>query len=103
MHDFAELSDGEITLRLAEIRPANPEKDLLPSLRYAIHLCESSQQVGKIDLQFAATDAWKFKFGVDYKKYDFVSFESRRASETTVPVLPTGTTVADLSTTISGL
>ena len=59
-------------------------------------------QVGKIDLQFAATDSLKLKVGVDYKKYDFVSFESRRASETLVPALPAGTTIADLSTTIGG-
>ena len=58
--------------------------------------------VGKIDLAFAATGSFKLKFGVDYKKYDFVSFESRRASETTVPALPAGTTIADLSTGIRG-
>ena len=58
--------------------------------------------VGKIDLAFAATDSFKLKFGVDYKEYDFVSFESRRASETTVPALPAGTTIADLSTGIHG-
>ena len=58
--------------------------------------------VGKIDLAFAATESFKLKFGVDYKEYDFVSFESRRASETTVPALPAGTTIADLSTGIHG-
>jgi TonB-dependent receptor len=63
---------------------------------------DNTFQVGKIDLKFAATDAFTLKFGADYKKYDFVSWEFRRASETTVPVLPTGTTVADLSMLLTG-
>jgi TonB-dependent receptor len=63
---------------------------------------DNTFQVGKIDLQFAATEQWKLKFGVDYKKYDFESCEYRRASETTVPALPAGTTLADLTTTIDG-
>ncbi|HEV7609725.1 MAG TPA: TonB-dependent receptor, partial [Steroidobacteraceae bacterium] len=63
---------------------------------------DNTFQVGKIDLKFAATDALTLKFGVDYKKYDFVSWEFRRASETTVPALPAGTTVADLSMELTG-
>ena len=43
------------------------------------------------------------KFGVDYKKYDFVSWEQFAAlSETTVPALPAGTTLADLTTMLTG-
>ena len=56
----------------------------------------------KIDLQFAATDDFKLKGGVDYKKYEFETFESRRAPKPTVPALPAGTTLADLTSTISG-
>jgi len=63
---------------------------------------DNTFQVAKIDLNFAPTDSWKFKFGLDYKKYNFVSWEQRRASETTVPVLPAGTTVADLTRVLSG-
>ena len=62
---------------------------------------DNTFQVGKIDLKFAATDEFSLKFGVDYKKYDFVSFESRRASETSVPALPAGTTLASLSTLLT--
>ncbi|HEU5136837.1 MAG TPA: TonB-dependent receptor [Steroidobacteraceae bacterium] len=63
---------------------------------------DNTFQVGKIDVKFAATDSFALKFGADYKKYDFVSFESRRASETTVPALPAGTTLADLTTLLTG-
>jgi iron complex outermembrane receptor protein len=63
---------------------------------------DNTFQVAKIDLNFAPTDSWKFKFGLDYKKYDFVSWEQRRASETTVPVIPGGTTLADLTQLLSG-
>lgn len=63
---------------------------------------DNTFQVAKIDVKFAATDRVALKFGVDYKKYDFVSFESRRASETAVPALPVGTTLADMSTLLTG-
>ena len=43
---------------------------------------DNTFQVAKVDLNFAPTDNWKFKLGLDYKKYDFVSWEQRRASET---------------------
>jgi TonB-dependent receptor len=56
----------------------------------------------QIGAEFAASESFKLKFGVDYKNYFFETFESRRASETTVPALPAGTTVADLSRLISG-
>ena len=46
---------------------------------------DNTFQVAKVDLKFAPTDNRKFKLGLDYKKYDFVSWEQRRASETTVP------------------
>jgi len=63
---------------------------------------DNTFQVAKINLNFAATDDWKFKFGLDYKKYNFVSWEQRRASETTVPVLPAGTTLASMTELLKG-
>jgi len=63
---------------------------------------DNTFQVAKVDLNWAPSDAWKFKFGLDYKKYNFVSWEQRRASETTVPVIPGGTTLADLTKVLSG-
>jgi TonB-dependent receptor len=58
---------------------------------------DNTFQVGKVDLRYSPTENWSFKLGLDYKKYNFVSWEQRRASETTVPALPPGTTVASLS------
>jgi len=63
---------------------------------------DNTFQVAKVDLQFKATEDWSFKLGLDYKKYNFVSWEQRRASETTVPALPTGTTLASMTQLLSG-
>ena len=63
---------------------------------------DNTFQVAKVDLKFAPSESWSFKLGLDYKKYNFVSWEQRRASETTVPALPAGTTVADMSELLSG-
>jgi len=63
---------------------------------------DNTFQVAKINLNFAATDDWNFKFGVDYKKFDFVSWEQRRPSETVIPTLPAGTTLADLTQPLTG-
>ena len=63
---------------------------------------DNTFQVGKIDLKFAATENWNFKLGFDYKKYNFVSWEQRRASETTVPALPAGTTLAQMTELLKG-
>ena len=60
-------------------------------------------KTGQVDLEFKATDTLSFKGGVNYKKYTFDSFEARRASETSVPVLPAGVTLADLTKIISGV
>jgi TonB-dependent receptor len=60
-------------------------------------------KVGQIDLEFKMTDTLSFKGGINYKKYTFDSFEARRASETSVPALPAGVTLADLGKVISGV
>ena len=62
---------------------------------------DNTFQVGKINLKFIATDNLSFKFGLDYKQFNFVSWEQRRASETTVPVLPPAE-LAGLTTLLTG-
>ena len=62
---------------------------------------DNTFQVGKIDLKWQPTDAFALKFGIDYKEFDFVSWEQRRASETTVPAIPAGTTLADLTSLVT--
>jgi len=62
---------------------------------------DNTFQVGKVDLEFEATEAIKLKFGVDFKKYDFKTWQFARNSETTVPALPAGTTLADLTMVVT--
>ena len=54
----------------------------------------------KVDLTFFADAAYTLRGGLSWKQYDMNAYESRRASETIVPALPAGTTVADISTSI---
>jgi iron complex outermembrane receptor protein len=63
---------------------------------------DNTFSVAQLGLQFTASDSLELKFGVDYKDFKFVSFEARRASEVTVPALPPGITVADLSRLVTG-
>jgi iron complex outermembrane receptor protein len=63
---------------------------------------DNTFQVAKFDLQFQPNDLFTFKAGLDYKKYSFEAWEFRRASETSVPALPAGTTLADVTTLLTG-
>jgi TonB-dependent receptor len=63
---------------------------------------DNTFQVAKVDLKWQATENFALKFGVDYKEFDFVSWEQRRASETTVPALPAGTTLYDMTEMLTG-
>ncbi|CAN1498810.1 CirA Outer membrane receptor proteins, mostly Fe transport [Caulobacteraceae bacterium] len=55
----------------------------------------------QLDFQWEATDFLTIKFGYNFKKFESDSFENRRADETVVPVLPVGTTIADISQLLS--
>ena len=63
---------------------------------------DNTFQVAKVDLNWQPTDTVGIKFGVDYKDYDFVSYELRRVSETNIPALPAGSTLADFTQLLSG-
>jgi len=52
---------------------------------------------GQVDVQFELSDSLSFKGGINLKKYNFDSTEARRASETAVPALPAGVTLASLT------
>jgi TonB-dependent receptor len=56
----------------------------------------------KVDLAFLATERFTLRGGLSWKQYDMRSYESRRASETVVPALPAGVTVADVATALTG-
>ena len=54
------------------------------------------------DIEFEPTDFFTWKAGFNWKTYSSDSYEFRRADETVVPVLPGGTTVADISRLVTG-
>jgi TonB-dependent receptor len=54
------------------------------------------------DLAYDVSDWLTIKGGVNYKTFASKSFEMRRADETVVPALPAGTTVANISTLLTG-
>ncbi len=51
----------------------------------------------EFDLSWQVNDAFRVRGGVDWKQYEFATTERRRASETAVPTLPAGTTLAMLT------
>ena len=61
-------------------------------------LFESAQA----DLEYDAQDWLTFKTGINWKTYDSRSYEFRRTDETVVPALPGGTTLADISSLLTG-
>ncbi|HST92922.1 MAG TPA: TonB-dependent receptor, partial [Brevundimonas sp.] len=54
------------------------------------------------DIEFDAQDWLTIKAGINWKTYSSDSYEFRRADETVVPVLPAGTTVANISNLLTG-
>jgi iron complex outermembrane recepter protein len=63
---------------------------------------DNTFQVAKVNLKWAPSESWQFKLGLDYKKYDFVSWEQRRTTETSVPAIPAGTTLDGLVKVLRG-
>lgn len=54
-----------------------------------------------VDFEWDLNDTFSLKFGSVWKKYEFVTTERRRASETNVPELPAGSTLAQLTRLMS--
>ena len=55
----------------------------------------------KLDLAFLANENFTLRGGLAWKQYDMRSYESRRTSETVVPALPAGVTLADVATRLN--
>ncbi|HSX58724.1 MAG TPA: TonB-dependent receptor [Tahibacter sp.] len=51
----------------------------------------------QLNFAWDAASAFTLKGGVDFKAYKFSTFEARRASEVSVPNLPAGTSLSDLT------
>ena len=54
------------------------------------------------DFAYDASDWLTIKAGINWKSYTSESYEFRRADETVVPVLPAGTTMADITNVLTG-
>jgi iron complex outermembrane recepter protein len=59
-------------------------------------------QNARFNLVYDVSPEIALKGGMNWKEYGFETFEMRRTSETRVPTLPAGVTVADISRTFSG-
>ncbi len=55
----------------------------------------------RLDLAYDFNDNIKLSGGLDYKAYKFTTTESRRTSETTVPNLPAGVSIGDITQVVS--
>ncbi len=69
----------------------------LSEIRLRPQTADNEFDSAELNLAFDLNDSVTLKGGVLWKEYGFVTSELRRASETVVPALPAGTTVADLS------
>lgn len=73
----------------------------LSEIRLRPQFVDNDFDTRKIDFGWDLSDAFTVKGGIFQKDYEFRSRELRRASETAVPTLPDGTTVADLLRRVS--
>ncbi len=69
----------------------------LSEIRLRPQTADNTYDTALLDLEFDLNESIRFKGGVQYKQYLFETTERRRASETVVPALPVGTTLAQLT------
>ena len=67
---------------------------------------ENTFDAAQLDFTYDVNDQWTLRFGGNWKTYESDAYEYRRGTgsdgELLVPRLPTGTTVADISTLLTG-
>ena len=63
---------------------------------------DNAYKTVRYDMAWDATDWLTVKAGINWSEFTFESFEKRRASETSVPALPPGVTIADISNVLTG-
>lgn len=73
----------------------------LSEIRLRPQTADNTYDMANLEFQYDAYEGLGFSFGWQYKEYEFATTEARRASETLVPNLPVGTSLADLTTLIS--
>jgi iron complex outermembrane recepter protein len=84
-------------------QPASVPNTTTSEIRIRPQGATNTNDVGQLDLVWEANDRLSIKGGVNYKKYKFDSYESRRVNQgDTIFAPPAGTSMASLMTTISG-
>ncbi|HYC02161.1 MAG TPA: TonB-dependent receptor [Azospirillaceae bacterium] len=63
---------------------------------------DNEYKVAELNGSYEVVPAFTIKAGANWKKFTYASTAQQRASETTIPALPPGTTIADLTTLLSG-
>ena len=66
-------------------------------IRLRPQTADNGFRTARADLTWDANETWSLKGGISLKDYTFDTTELRRASETAVPALPAGTSLADLT------
>ena len=69
----------------------------LSEIRLRPQAAENTFDTGELNFAFDLDDVITLRGGLLWKQYEFKSSEFRRASETVVPALPAGTTLAELT------
>lgn len=69
-------------------------------IRLRPQFAENTVDSGQIGFAWSLTDAFTLKGGGQFKEYTFETREERRANELTIPALPAGMTLADLTRSI---
>ena len=69
----------------------------LSEIRLRPQTSDNTFDTFQLDFDWNLNEVFTLKSGINWKEYEFETSERRRASETTVPALPAGTTLADLT------
>ena len=85
-------------------QPASVANTTTSEIRIRPQGATNTNDVGKVDFEWnAIEDKFTVKGGLDFKKFNFNSFESRRVNQgDTIFAPPAGTNMADLTTQIKG-
>ncbi|WP_205028313.1 TonB-dependent receptor [Oleisolibacter albus] len=82
--------------------PANYTFGSGSEIRLRPQWVENTVKTGTLDADYEVNEMFTLSSGLSWKTYKFDSRALRRQSETTVPGLPAGTTLADLTTLVDG-
>ena len=84
-------------------QPATVANTTTSEVRIRPQGATNRNDLAHLDLAWIASDNWTIKGGIDNKRYTFDTFEFRRVNQNdTIFAPPTGTTVASLTTNLTG-